>query len=78
MRQIKSHLLSKTMDNHRLERIDISQIPKVIEEFYLNANTKYKKQICENNYKDEEEEEESVQVKLYWIRINHFYFLITF
>jgi len=64
MRQIKSHLLSKTMDNHRLERIDISQIPKVIEQFYLNANRKYK-QIDEDQIdNDIEEEEECVQVKL--------------
>jgi hypothetical protein len=56
MRQTKSHLLSKKIDYHRLERIDTSQIPKVIEQFYLNANTKYK-QIEENP------EEECLQVK---------------
>lgn len=42
MRQKKSHLLWETFDNHRLERIDVSQIPKVIEEFYFNANMKSK------------------------------------
>jgi hypothetical protein len=55
MRKTKSHLLTKTLDNHRLERIEYSQIPKVIEQFYQNANRKY--QI------DEEEDDECVQVK---------------
>jgi hypothetical protein len=71
MRQTKSHLLSKTRDNHRLDRIHISQIPKAIEEFYFNANTKYK-QICGdeivNNIK---EEEECVQVKVHSTRRLH-------
>jgi hypothetical protein len=56
MRQTKNHLIAKTIHNHRLERIDISQIPKAIEQFYSNANIK-SKQICED------EEEECVQVK---------------
>ncbi len=59
MKQTKKHLLSKTIDNHRLERIDISQIPKVIEQFYLNANNK-SKQICEDDL--EKREDEFVQV----------------
>ncbi|CAF3397012.1 unnamed protein product [Rotaria sp. Silwood1] len=62
MRQTKKHLLSKTIDNHRLERIDISQIPKVIEQYYLNANKKSKKfyenQINNDTEEEEEEEEE--------------------
>jgi hypothetical protein len=60
LRQTKNHLLIKTIDNHRLERIDISQIPKVVEDFYLNANTKCK-QI------DDDIEEECVQVKFEFI-----------
>ena len=72
MRQTKNHLLTKTIDNRRLECIDISQIPKVIEQFYFNANTKYK-QICEekigNDIKEEEEEEECVQVNFYLLLI---------
>ncbi|CAF4077747.1 unnamed protein product [Adineta steineri] len=54
-KQTKDYLLSNTIDNHRLERIDISQIPKTIENFYSQANTK-EKQICEienNNSKEE-------------------------
>jgi len=43
MRQTKNHLLqSKPTDNYKLNRIDISQIPKVIEQFYSNANKKSK------------------------------------
>jgi hypothetical protein len=63
MRQTKSHLISKAIDNHRLERIDISQIPNVIEQFYLNANTKYK-QIEDKPLDNDLEQEEYVQVKL--------------
>ncbi|CAF1070051.1 unnamed protein product [Rotaria sordida] len=59
MRQTKKYLLTKTIDNHRLERIDISHIPTVIEQYYLNANQK-SKQSDENeiNYDIQEEEEE--------------------
>ncbi|CAF2835832.1 unnamed protein product [Rotaria sp. Silwood2] len=67
MRQTKRHLLSKTTDNRRLERIDISHIPKVIEQYYFNANNKskqfYENQINDNTEeeKDEKEKEECVQ-----------------
>ena len=57
MRQTRSHLVAKTRENQRLERIEISQIPKVIEQFYINANTK-SRQIDE-----EPSDEESIQVK---------------
>jgi hypothetical protein len=71
MRQKKLHLLSKTSGHHRLERIEISQIPKAIEEFYLNANTK-SKQICLHDIHDDieneekEEDEARVQVSPYY------------
>jgi hypothetical protein len=66
MRKTKSHLLSKTLDNHRLERIDTSHIPKVIEQFYLNANTKCKQ--IEEEQSDNDIDEECVKVKS---KINH-------
>lgn len=40
MRHTKKHLLSKNETRHRLERIEISQIPKVIEQFYQKARQK--------------------------------------
>jgi hypothetical protein len=54
-KQTKEYLLSNTINNHRLERIDISQIPKTIEEFYSKANIE-QKQIEINDYKEESEE----------------------
>ena len=52
MRQTKNHLLqSKTTDNYRLNRINISQIPKVIEQFYSNANKK-SKEFSQDNLQD--------------------------
>jgi len=40
MRQMKSYLLTKQIhQQQRLERIEISQIPKSIEQFYQNANS---------------------------------------
>lgn len=62
MRQTKNDLLTKTRDQQRLQRIEISQIPKVIEQFYLNANTTCQ-QIEEENDSDHIEEE-CLQVKL--------------
>ncbi len=59
MRQTRGHLSAKTIDNHRLERIDISQIPKVVEQFYSNANRKYQP----IDHPIEEDEEECVQVE---------------
>jgi hypothetical protein len=61
MRKTKSHLLSKILDNHRLERIDTSHIPKVIEQFYLNANTNCKQ--IEEEQSDNDIDEECVKVK---------------
>jgi len=60
-KQTKDNLLSNTINNHRLERIDISQIPKGIEEFYLKANIK-QKQIC--GIETIDHKEEYVQVQL--------------
>ena len=61
MRQTKNYLVSKTIDNHRLERIDISQIPNIIKQYYFHAN-KQSKQIAENNH-ELEEREKFIQVK---------------
>jgi hypothetical protein len=52
---IKQKKHSNTINNHRLEPIDISQIPKTIEEFYLKANIE-QKQTKINVYKEESEE----------------------
>jgi hypothetical protein len=60
-KQTKDNLLSNTINNHRLERIDISQIPKGIEEFYLKANIE-QKQIC--GIETIHHKEEYVQVQL--------------
>jgi hypothetical protein len=66
-KQRKDYLLSKTTNNHRLERIDISQIPKAIEELYSKSNTE-QKQICEIQINNNKEEDQCLQV-LHFIRI---------
>lgn len=63
MRQTRNDLLTKSRDQQRLQRIDISQIPKVIEQFYLNANTACQ-QIEEVESDSDEIEEECVQVSI--------------
>lgn len=62
MRQTRNDLLTKSRDQQRLQRIDISQIPKVIEQFYLNANATC--QQIEEESDSDEIEEECVQVSL--------------
>ncbi|CAF3353744.1 unnamed protein product [Rotaria socialis] len=61
MRQTKKHLLSKTVDNNKLGSIDISQIPKVIEQYYSNANKKFTH--ADENFMDDtkDEKEECIQ-----------------
>lgn len=61
MRKTRKYLLSNTIDNHRLERIDTSQIPKIVEQYYYDANKKFasvNESLIENN----EEKEECIQV----------------
>lgn len=62
MRQTRNDLLSKSREHQRLQRIEISQIPKVIEQFYLHANTEYQQS------DQDETDEECVQVRIQWQR----------
>lgn len=61
MRQTRKHLLSNAKTNHRLERIEISRIPRVIEQFYLNAH-RPSDQICEADEYEKTEEDGHAQV----------------
>ncbi|CAM4882651.1 unnamed protein product [Rotaria socialis] len=62
IKQTKEYVLSNTIKNHRLESVNISQIPKVIEDFYLKAN------VIQNNVSemdvDNAKEEKHVQTSL--------------
>ena len=61
MRRTKTYLLSKTVNsNHRLERIETSHIPTIIEEFYLNANRKHDADAAS----EVDDDDESVQVRV--------------
>ncbi|CAF1249668.1 unnamed protein product [Rotaria sordida] len=55
IKQIKNNLLLNTINNYQLEHINISQIPKTIEDFYFKANFKEKNiyEIKINNLKEE-------------------------
>lgn len=61
IKQTKDYFLANTINNHRLESINITHIPKAIEDFYFNAIIK------QNNVSDIElndlKEEKSIQVK---------------
>ncbi|CAF3672795.1 unnamed protein product [Rotaria sp. Silwood1] len=65
IKQTKDNLLSNKINNYQFERINISQIPKTIEDFYFKANTK-QQNICKSKIIDikEETEEKIIQTNL--------------